>query len=398
SEDTAPTSRDFAVWAATEWVHHVRQGDRSAQTCARVRELLDCCTSDSTRAFLAASLYSVVPRRLGIGPMSAEEHGLLRSLKPLFMSQGRGPAFIAALAGTLPHDWENLKPLLEQSLLELPPSELPAGIASLIDAIFWVVRDTNDVQSLPSGLNLWLLDQLMRAPDPTDLSDLDWHNMNKILDRLGRAPLTWLPGALKTRVAMEEAGTARLAISGDTRYPISHFVKPITASDRENLETRAVLKDLLGWLPNRGSVGYYLPQLLGDVDPDGILVPDLVASALQSSLSADEQQRLARIASRYPLGSLPWRAIAKPALNAVRRRSQEDRFRLYSALSEKGVVEWQSAIGEVPTLFRSAVEEAVRRRDEEQDADFRDFWDWMVDGAQAELRWHEERAQMETIA
>jgi hypothetical protein len=151
---------------------------------------------------LVLQIYGGLPRPRDIGDLTREEHDFLRSLGPMFLSHGRSPAFIAAAGVTLHHEWLALRLIIEGVLDDTPREQIVAAIGSLVDAVYWAVRESEPATT-PPGLGPWLLEQLLRLPDIDDLGgNVEWH-IDEILKRLGRAPVSWLPGALTTRRTME---------------------------------------------------------------------------------------------------------------------------------------------------------------------------------------------------
>ena len=144
-----------------------------------------------------------------------------------------------------------------------------------------------------------------------------------------------------------------------------------------------------------GSVGYYLPEICRDIDPEGLMVPTEVARRVSGVTTPQELRRLARIAGGYAIGSAPWRAIAKPVIARAMLSGGDERRAVFARLADRGIRSWSGTPGEVPAIFRSAVESARSALDSEADAEFRPFWEWRLAVAEAELRGQEEQAKEE---
>jgi hypothetical protein len=73
----------------------------------------------------------------------------------------------------------------------------------------------------------------------------------------------------------------------------------------------------------------------------------------------------------------------------------DERRSLFGALSERGSRSYSGTPGEVPVIFRSAVDAVRNALAAEADPDFRAFWEWRLAVAEAELREEEERSKEE---
>ena len=380
---------DFGAVAAASWIVNVRNGDHPERTHLLVADLMATCGSDDQRANLLLRIYGNVPNPRDSGAFTAEEHALLRSQKELFVATGRAVFFVPAIAATLDYEWPTARGLLEDVLRTLPPSDRSRAFRGLVDAISWA----SDPARLPPELSEWLLNQLLLVPDLDDPGGhIEWH-LEKILKRVGRVHVGWLPGALDVRrdlEAKEETG-ARAVSHGDR---ISKYVRPIAATDVGDGTVSTAIDGLLEFVTDNGSVGYSLPEVLRDVDPEGLVVPGIVAVRLASA--ADDQiRRLTRTSGAYAVGSVPWRTIAKAAIVAARTQGLDVRRSVFSSLRDRGLRTWSGRPGEVPRIFVAAVNEAKAALEAETDVELRPFWEWQLTIAEAELHEEEERAKEE---
>ena len=161
---------------------------------------------------------------------------------------------------TLDHEWRALRPILEGVLDETPRGQIAAALRSLVDAVFWAIHDRDPATTL-AGLGPWLLDQLLRLPDLSDLdAAVEWR-IEEIVKKGGRAPVAWLPGALARRRTLErQAGNEGAWAVGD-RARLSRYVARITASDVADPGVTSAVKALVDFSDDPGGVGYYLPQM-----------------------------------------------------------------------------------------------------------------------------------------
>jgi hypothetical protein len=191
--------------------------------------------------------------------------------------------------------------------------------------------------------------------------------------------------------------------SGDEKIdavsPCIHFSQYVTQISETHVndpEVGKAVEALVALVWDRGTVGYYLPEILRDVDPEGLLIPAEVTRRLANVTSKDDMLLLARIAGIYAVGSSAWRTIAKPVIiRAVRSGSEEERRSLFDFLTYQGPQTWSGTPGEVPHIFISKVQSARQMLESETDTEFRPFWEWYLAVAEAELREQEEHAKEE---
>ncbi len=388
---------DFGVAAAVRWIACVRLSDHSETAHVLVEQLLAQCGSDDQRANLLGQIYGRVPKLSSLGEFTADEHALLRSTRArvLFSNTGRSVPYVAALAQTAGYEWSKLRPLLEDALSTVPSERLSQAMFTLVDATYWAVREES-ASPPPSGLVEWLMTQLLALPDFDDLGgNAEWHLM-EIIKRAGSVDVLWLPEALARRKQQETTGgdtyKAR-AVSYNAR--ISKYVRKLAAADIANTEVKAALEKVLDYVSDDGSVGYYLPEILRDIDPDGLAVPAAVAERAMTVAGADDTRRLARIGTAYSVNSPPWRTIALATSRAAASHGQEALRSVHAALGERGIRSWSGAFGEVPPIFVAAVDEARSALDAELEADLKPFWQQRLAIAEAELSEQQEHAKEE---
>jgi hypothetical protein len=385
----------MAIVAASGWINAARnsKGSRAAYDIAM--DLATRSGGDRQRLELLYRLYGMVPRPRDWADLDPEEYKYIRSLKSLFLANGAGPAFISCVGWAIHHDWSGLSRLLEEVLDEIPVGHIDAAVARLTDAVYWGIRN-GDRAHLPAGIGNWLLDQALRVPDLDHVAgNMDWE-INEVLKIVGRLPLTWLLPALLRRQTME-AGAGEDKVRGvGHESRLSRYVVPISAAQVTDPAIRRTIEGLVALASDHGTIGYFLHEILHDVDPDGLVVPEEIGRRIQAANDEDEIWRLARLGGGYPIGGSGWRAIARPILlRANQAATKEQRLSLFSALTDHRPRSWSGAIGEVPALFTTAVDQAHKQLENETDATFRPFLEWRVAVAETELRDQEERAKEE---
>lgn len=393
AEPTINPRSSFIVDTVVRWVADIR-GTDPTRAAPLVIQLLEQCGNDHRRAHLLERIYGRVPKLIYGGEFTAEEHMILRSSRKLFASTGRDVAFVAALALTVDYDWPALRPLLEDVLRTIAAEQLPQAMHALVEATYWAVR--KDAARPPPGLSEWLMSQLLALPDVGDLGgNAEWRLM-EIFKRVGGLEVRWLPAALARRQHQEATGGDRYkarAVSHHAR--ISKYVRKIVAADATDPSVTDAMDRVLGFVSDNGSVGYYLPEILGDIDPDGLVVPAAVITRALSAADAEDVRRLARIGAAYAINSAPWRAIALATIRAATPHGSEALRTVHGALGERGIRSWSGTVGEVPPVFIAAVTDARAALDAEVETELRPYWQHRLGLAEAELREQEERAKEE---
>jgi hypothetical protein len=169
---------------------------------------------------------------------------------------------------------------------------------------------------------------------------------------------------------------------------------PVTTAQKSDPDVIRDIKALVDMLLDKSLVGYYMPDILQDVDPDGVLVPDEIVSRLSQAMNREEVWCFARVAGTYEIGSVVWRTIAKPIIiRAVLSASEEERLTLFSFLLPSGMKSWSGDPREVPQLFIEAVKSAKLLLKSESDVTFKPFWEWNLSIAEAELKAQEEEVK-----
>lgn len=383
---------EFTAAAVVSWVAAIRCGDPD-RAHLLVRRLLDTSGSDERGAHLLERVYARVPKLRDVGDFTAEERALLRGSRQLFTGTSRDVAFVGALALLVDQDWPLLRPLLEDVLRAIPLERLPDAINVLVDAIYWAVREEVEILP-PSDLAEWLLTQLLMLPDISAVGgNSEWY-LNEILKRLGRPDVRWLHEALLQRQEQEVASSDRSmarAVSHNAR--VSKYVHPIDAEHASDIEVVEAVSRVLDFVDDTGTIGYYLPKILRDVDPEGLVVPMAIAARSNRVMSVGDVRKLARLGSTYAVNGPSWRTIALAVVRAAKPHGPEALRSAYSSLGDTGVRSWSGTMGEVPPVFVAAVAEARAALDAEAEVELRPYWQQRLSVAEADLREQEERAK-----
>jgi hypothetical protein len=379
---------DFAAVAASAWIAVERDQKGTSNAFSIVEQLLAKCGSDGQRINLISMIYG---RASGIADtkLSIEERAMVLSLAPLFVAEGRAVSFVHAAAQICKSDWGAFAKAIDQFIPAVPVEQITAVVSAVVESVDRLTRDwrRSDIEA-----SRWLLEHVLRLPDlDPPGSSVVWH-LEEILKRLGRLPLTWLPGAMARRIDMEQRSSgARISAVG-FRTRIGRYVEAVSQANAGDLEVKNAVAAIVDLASETGSVRHHLPRILNDIDPDGRIVPGVVAHRITVA-ELPEIWNLARLAKAYAVNTQPWRTIARPVLGVAARAADEDRRSLYHALTMKESRAWTSAVGEVPKIYIEEVAEAEARLDAEGDADFLPLWRWALKAAEARLHMEEELAK-----
>lgn len=393
--DVTSRSLEFALVVAGSWVFAVREGSTPERCAPLVEKLLADCADDGVRVQLLMEIYGRVPRVRGLKDFTHEEHALFRRKDQLFAAQGRISRYIAALATTLRHNWSLARTMLEDWVRKVPVEKRRDALHSLLHGVFWVVHDSEG-KDLPAQLGEWLLDQLVLLPDFDSIAGNDEWYLEETLKRAGRPRVQWLPAVLAKRRELEATRAADDFTRAISHHPrISKYVQQISVADASEPAVIQAVEELLGFIDDNGTPGYYLPEVLHDVDPDGLAVPGLVVSRVSQATESEQVRRLARIGGQYAAGTRSWEDLAKAVLRSPLVQSEDSQRSIFAVLGSSGVTSWSNVHGEVPSAFVAEVEHTKASLAAATDDALRRYWEWRVGRAEADLRNEEQRAREE---
>ena len=379
----------FSAIILQTWLRQLRSSAAAADVPDMVRTIASNCGSPAVATHLMWRLYGGTPPPLEYTKIRDEEIGDLRSRLGVFLEQGRGPAFVEAITWGLRYDWTGYRALVESTLSDIPAEHLRFAVGRLVDAVYWVVRYSKDEDSrpLPPNLGIWVLDQLLRSPDLDSDGSTHWH-VEQILDVVGRPDVRWLAGAVRrTLVGADDDG--RLP----THDRLSKFVVPVGVESAQDPAVRAAVDDMIALAETKHAIGYSLPKHLLDIDPEGLLVPELVAARIETG-GGDQDRiwRLARLAGQMDDATAGWRSIARAALQAASRMPDQERRSIYFALGDHFPSAFSVRRGEVPEHFVAAAADARQQLDSEVEDIFKPLWQARLAAADAELKEWQDRA------
>ena len=173
----------------------------------------------------------------------------------------------------------------------------------------------------------------------------------------------------------------------------SEFVQPIKEVDLKRPEVVASLQELVAYARTKGSIRPYLPEIVRDVDPDGIAVPALVVAILEGECDEGDLPQFARLGAAYKVNTNPWRTIALAAMHAVARCSNDTLRETVAALSESPMKVQSVAWGEVPAHLREELNESRAALGTETETEMKPYWQYRIVAAEARLSEEEQYAK-----
>ena len=159
-----------------------------------------------------------------------------------------------------------------------------------------------------------------------------------------------------------------------------------------------MIQQLLSYIDANPILGYRLPRYLVDVDPQGIITPDLVLEKLRDPTIREDPRKIwqwAKFAGYYPDDSSAWYKIAREACSLAVRFGDRHKYSIFHALTNPEPKMWMSLVGEVAPTFENAVEVAKDRLESEKDWTLLPFWQWMLKVAEENLSREVERVTQE---
>lgn len=393
---SAPADSDqfhFATWVISSWIAKLRQEEKEEEAWRKFREFFVRCPEGKVPIWLLQRTYSGRDMKWAQG-----EYRWLLSQSQLHQEAGRLRDWFQLVARYFDQDVEQFRKECESVLHALPYKEQPRAVQGLVNGISLAIRQQRLSPDLFPELGVWLLDQVALVYDLREVREALRGHGNLLFKRLGRVSVSWLADTLEKRMAREHAAQGQerfFAISMSDGTRLSLFVEPVRLENSEDKELIAAMARVVDFSLANGSFRYGFSEYLKDIDPDGLIVPGIVANRLEAlpldREVQDKASRFARIAIEYPLGGVAWRQIASAVLALTKRLPMPDRKSLWEALALPMIKSWSRTKGQVPQVFISEAHNAQRLQDVETEDLFRPFWGWYVEYTQSRLRDEEER-------
>jgi hypothetical protein len=381
---------DFAAQILRSWLLRLRAAGDAKQAAQLAEGFTQVPQQAVHRVRLLQHLYgSYYPSAERL--FAPREHDVIRASVGVFLDTQNGPSFLSVVGWTFGYQWEQYKAVVRNALKCIPADQLPMAMDRLSDAIYWGITGfKNHEDEVPRDLGIWLLDQFLLLPDLDVLAGTEEWHLEEILKVAPRPDVVWLLAALENRAAVHRAELRQRAFPF---HRLSRFVRPVDGADANTSGVRTTVAKLLEFIISSQEVAGNLEEYAGDVDPNGLVVPEIVAEHLKdiADPQSDDFWRWSRIGGAYfpnPTPEAPWRTIAKVVCRYAQFAEDERRrSSLFYCLRRS---HHHTFAGSAVDYFGRLVDKARRELDAETDADIKRFWEWNLAAAQAELsHWSE---------
>lgn len=387
------TYTKFACCIAQQAVRVTLHNDR-VLGFEKLLDALSKCTRKDEKVALLKGCYSFAWRDLG--EVLPGEHEFLRASFDYFGESEAQPLFFTIIGWGFNYDWEGYKAVIHAALIATPVGIRKSCLVELFRCIYSVLRDVQLVVA-PKDLNVWIFLLITQISNLENDGQLDWL-IKEILKIAGEVPLAELSFALAFREEVENNLTRSRFKAVDHSRRISKYVEKVSEINFNDESCRSAVIELVELMSTcGGSLSYYFPTVLSDVDPLGLVVPEVVMEKFVAELADKEAYNFKRVARIYKIGSVAWKKLARPILEMaeVEWPESDEQNKLYSLLIDHGVRSWSAVSGQVPQLFIDNLVEAQSRLDSEGDMFYLPFYEWMLNIAELELEEFTERAKEE---
>ncbi|MES2640204.1 MAG: ATP-binding protein, partial [Myxococcota bacterium] len=287
-----PHQFTFATVIARLWLATLRRDGRHEESLGLTNELIALAPGATAKSELLAQVFGrYLPEYLG--EPSDRELALLHASASFFLEAEREASYLATVGWSFVYEWGEFKEVVHQVLLQTPSERRTWALNQLLDSMDWGMRWLKRRNApIPEGLSEWLLGQLLLVPDLDNLGDMgSWH-IEEMLKTAGKVSVAWLLAAIQPHM-----GTLPFP-----RRRLSAYVRALTPGDLADKPTTDAVKLLLSYVDDTGRLGHSLPRYARDLDPDGVLIPDLVVAAIATTPATafDEAWKWARFGGGYP--------------------------------------------------------------------------------------------------
>jgi hypothetical protein len=379
---------DFAMAIWDRRLMILRQNPTSTPLIDELEEKWGWLRGDDSKAQFLFWLYSH-PHPLNTGLLtSGDVEFTLGHLEVLKSQKGLQTVF-RVLSGMFHADWEKVSEMVLELWSKTPSQQKAACYFQLVDGISFVrlFRDRFPVEIARTHFD-FLLDLLLQIPDIDELQGHGDFELEQMRDAVGLKPLSWLSQAFRLRADLFDTEHREDALREGKIVPsqvrLSKFVERISSQTSADPAVCDSVADLLSFNFQRNLLGYHLPEYLADIDPEGWLVPELVVQKIASkpNPTGDDIYPWSRFAASYFPNSDPWRLIAAASTKAAADLSDRSKTGIYLSL-ESGIRSSSYPSGEMDPQPKQDLEECIKLRDSEKDANLAAYRDWKVRFAQA---------------
>jgi hypothetical protein len=374
----------FATRVCQGWICITRQNNPPA-TITVIEQLLQWLRGSEKIVQLIQVIYGGTSLTI-----TEPEVSIVLEQKEHFLQTNSAISFLGLLGGIFFSSLEQIKNVVEIILNQIDHKQLPSALSTFLESLDYAMRlhIKNLDQPIKNLLKTWILEQVLRLLDIDDLGGTSIHHLQDFLKMLGKPDLEWLVNAIDKRIQMlSELNDINIRIL-PSRERLSQWITPISLEQAADIATRNLIAKLLSYNDSSPILLYVLPRYLVDIDPNGIIAPDLVVEKLRHPKIRENPRTIyqwSKFAGYYPDNSSAWRKIAHEACSQAIQFNERNKHSIFHALKNPESRAWISNIGEVPAHFEIAVETAKQNLESETDSVLISFRQWMLKLAEAEL-------------
>ena len=231
---------------------------------------------------------------------------------------------------------------------------------------------------------------MVTLPDLDQIGDVHQYHINEFVQRFGHKDVAWLLSTLQARIRAAETPAAAQQEEYKlvpTRHRLTEYIAPLVPLEPPSPLLREQISGLLAYNQRSDLLGYILPEYATDLDPHGVIVPELIQAQVQSLQppAKDSLWPWTRFAGYYGFNSPPWRTISKTAINAIKGFSVRDKNSIFVSILPQQIKSSNYPSGEMDPRPAADLELRKRELEEEVDQDLIPFRQWHVAMAKAEF-------------
>lgn len=246
----------------------------------------------------------------------------------------------------------------------------------------------------PRDFFKWLFGLLNQVADWDQIKKLFKIELLEIQKKTGeKLDICWFYSFIKERVGKIENGTLKNGKYFAYNEAIYNHIKPISNLEELTEVMTASLKGLLRFYNHESMLSLRLPVILTHIDPDGIILPDLIVKKLKKCRLQQQEDPanngcflLIRYAAYYPVNSIPWRTIAIGACNLIKELDRDQKEKVYSALLNKNFSSCAGYEDEISARYLNAVKETQKDLEDENEEILKDLMHYRLRIAEIELK------------
>jgi len=382
----------FALAILSEWLRKLRCDNKDNKLKKILEHYISLCPSDENRYFLIVNVYNKIrPDRFGKAK-DVELKVLEKYSIPIVKSDKYTTNLFNILGTMFDTDFNKIKKIIEQCFELVPPDTVRTCYLSLLDGIhFRLIFKKECPVSFGKQKVHWILNLLEKIPDLDDLGDHAEWILNDFLQFSEKLSLEWLLRFIEKRLKLnnEEPKIYSNKII-PWRFKLNKFIQIISENDKEDDAKIEIMEKLLEYNTNNKLLSYEIPDLLIDVDPEGIILPDLLLDRINQAILKKNLDKIipwSRYAGQYKDNSNVWRKLSLPVLEFVLNNcNKEETNRLYSSLYTKvnEIESWWGAPDELHPRFQEKIDRAQKDYDKETNPAFKKYFEWCLKIAKAE--------------